>query len=587
MKTQVRLFSALALVVASFPTLAHAQLFEEQPGALTQGCNGAGCWTNYARMTDIDGDGDLDLIGVNNDGFFVNPEAQELSVWTNDGDGGFTAANSMFGALVVPARQIAIGDIDFDGDADVFIPSAGNEADDILLVQTAPGVFADESAERLPAGLSSDAGFTRFGDLDSDGDLDLIVGDGYMTDGAPPVHLYFNNGGGILTESDTTYPQDMDGVNPDDVDLADVDGDFDLDLLINAHEGQNALWLNDGAGNFTEAPLPALNEGAFHYGPVFCDADGDSDLDMFVDNAGTTGFRHEHFSLNNGDGSFTDATKQLAGNGSTDDNLVACLDHDDDGDFDIIIGSLQTNERVLQNDGSGNFTQVANAQNGAVDPTLWLELGDVDGDGRLDMFTAQGEGFPETEQLYLGGDSIVDTRAPKLRAAEAVAPSAGEERPLRFALSDNATTDEGPRLRRAYVVVGGQEVDATFMGGDLFRAYLPAVDAETYQICATDWAGNNGCTEVTGEPGEGGGGAGGGGEGGAAQGGAAQGGSPSANGGSNEGGASGGGAADGDGDSGDGCSCSVPGQRPARDLSGMLLGVLALGLVIMRGRSKR
>jgi hypothetical protein len=88
---------------------------------------------------------------------------------------------------------------------------------------------------------------------------------------------------------------------------------------------------------------------------------------------------------------------------------------------------------------------------------------------------------------------------------------AGVEPSMRFAVSDRTVTDEGPQLARAFAVIdpdgAATEVDAVFMGGDLFRAVLPAADSGTiaYRACAEDRNGNLACSadqtyDIGGEP---------------------------------------------------------------------------------------
>src|SRR3954447_4616357 len=72
---------------------AHADpYFAEKVGALgAQPCAQAGCWTNYLQIVDLDGDGDLDIVMPNAEGYFVKgAEAQPLLVYLNDGAGNFT-----------------------------------------------------------------------------------------------------------------------------------------------------------------------------------------------------------------------------------------------------------------------------------------------------------------------------------------------------------------------------------------------------------------------------------------------------------------------------------------------------------------
>jgi len=574
----------LGVMLAALAALskdARADLLFEDQGADklgTQPCGGQGCWTNYARVTDVDGDGDLDLVGVNCGGFFSNPQPQPLAIWQNDGAGNFTDGSGLLGGFTGAVRQVAFGDVDGDGDLDVYVPAAGGVQLDAFFIRQADGTFADEASTRLPAALSSDAGAARLGDVDNDGDLDLLVATGYIGDNADPGHLYLNDGAGRFAEAVGAVPTAKNGVNPDDIDLADVDGDFDLDVYINLHNGDNLLWINDGGGVFTDgsAGLPPLSADAqYHYGPAFCDVDGDGDRDLFIDN--TADGYTEQLLINDGAGTFTDETaERITGNTQGgDDNIVACLDYDGDGDFDFSIGALAPGrERLFQNDGAGNFTVVQGAFDGQTDPTLWMEFGDLNGDGRLDAFTAQGEGSPELDRVYFGNASVAaDVRAPVITATEQVALSPSADTVVRFAVADSVVTDEGPRLRRAWVEVGDQQIDARFIGGDLYRAVIPSTPETTFAACATDWAGNTtpGCE---GSSGVGGGGQGGNGQGGNGQGGNGQGGD-------GQGASNGGGPDVGD----DGCGCGVPGAAPTGAGAGAL--AVALGLLAMAGRKRR
>jgi hypothetical protein len=501
MRTNVLWIGFVVAAIAVPPSVWAGPLFEDQGDKKlgTQPCGGRGCWTNYARVSDLDADGDLDLVGVNAGGFFAKPVPQPLAVWLNDGTGNFTDGSALFGGFVGAVRQVAVGDIDADGDLDVYLPAAGSTQPDSLFVHRESETWTDEASARLPKGMSSDAGAARFGDADGDGDLDLFVASGYIDTKAIPLRLYLNDGQGRYTTADGQLPTEKrSAINPDDIDLADIDGDFDLDVYINMHSGQNLLWINDGKGAFTDvsARLPPLSTAAkYHYGPVFCDIDGDHDRDLFIDN--TAGDYTEQLLVNDGSGNFNDQTEtRVAGNTKrADDNLVACIDYDGDDDLDIAIAALSPGqERLFQNDGSGKFTMVANAFDGPVDPTLWMEFGDLNGDGRLDAFTAQGEGYPQTERVYFG-TAAVDRRAPRIIAIEPVSLSATADTVVHFAIVDNAVTDDGPRLRRAWIVAGSREIEAHFVGGDLYRALVPATTETKFAVCATDWAGNtiSGC----------------------------------------------------------------------------------------------
>ncbi len=492
---------SIAFLISSLPTLASAQLVDLVPDALDpQACSGAGCWTNHLRVTDIDGDGDLDIILANYADFFGgNNNPQPLVVYANDGVGNFTnVSNTAVGNFTGNVRQIAVGDVDGDGAPDLYAPS-GNGGPHVLFMNNGSGVFTDQASTRLPTAYPR-AAAARMGDVDADGDLDIFVADAYATNGPPFGHLYVNDGTGVFSEVAGAVPNTFAGEDIDDVEFVDVDRDFDLDLIVNPHTGPAAVWINDGSGAFSPggsmAP-PATNN--FHYNVAPCDVDGDGDVDLWIDNIG--GSFREQLLINDGSGNFADETTQrVTGNTSTDDNGVVCVDVDNDGDFDAVVLSLGSAERLLENDGAGNFTYVTGAFPPPTDCTLWGEFGDLNGDGRLDLVTGQGE-CSSSDEVYMGNSSMpVDTTPPRIIVVEPVGSvQPGASPVVRFAVSDSTVTDEGPRISRAYALVGpgspALEVDARFMGGDLFRVLLPAADhAITFEVCAEDIEGNSSCS---------------------------------------------------------------------------------------------
>ncbi|MEJ7730033.1 MAG: VCBS repeat-containing protein [Polyangiaceae bacterium] len=514
-------------------------------------------------------------------------------------------------------RQVAVGDVDRDGDLDIYGPEAFG-APDHFWINDGTGKFTDEAAARMPAGLGSHAGAVRFGDVDNDGDLDLLIADGYGTDAAVAAHLYLNDGTGKYSDATANVPVGYQGSDPDDIDLLDIDRDLDLDVLINSHSGQSNLWKNDGTGKFTDATSDLDDtSGGLHYGPTACDVDGDGYLDIWTDNVGP-GYT-EQLQINGGMGTFVDQTAaRVTGNQGFDDNGVFCVDYDHDGDMDAVVAALGGDEeRGLTNDGTGNFDYAAGTFGSSSDSTLWIDIADLNGDGKLDAVTAQGEGSTE-DFLYLGtAAAVADTRAPELIQVESLPADvpAGSSIGLRYAVGDAVLNDQfGPRLGRAYAKVTGgpaAEVDAAFMGGDLYRVALPCLASAgsiTVTPCAVDREGNETCGvaqaytvsgsgECT-DPGTGGAGGGGGG-GGSGSGGAGVGGSPGpgVGGGGATGGAANGSGANGAGGSGagpvqvddtdSGCGCAVPGRSRTTTPTVLVIAWASAALVATRRRRPR
>ncbi len=468
-------------------------LWQEVPGIFgTQPCGGGGCYTRYMRVADIDGDDDLDIIYPNDNG-----GAQPLVVYENDGTGGFTdVSETAVDQYAARLRQIAVGDVDGDGDVDIYGPNATATVG-ALFINDGLGVFTDEGVARLP-NTAIPAGSTRFGDMDGDGSLDIVVADNLSGNG---IVVYLNDGAGIFSELADAVPFNP-GSDLNDIDVFDVDRDFDLDIMSNAHSGANRIWINDGTGHFGDTPFSSA--GGLHYGPGVCDVDGDGDLDIWIDNQGPN--YTERLWINDGTGTFTDETvARVTGNPNSDDNGIVCADVDSDGDLDAVVVALSTPERLLENDGTGNFTYVPGAFSGPTDSSLWAEMGDLNGDGRIDIATGQGESGSFLNRVFMAQVGVaVDVTGPTLitwQDPPAEALEANEVLAILYAVSDDALSDNGPRLQSAYALIdpagAATQVPAAFVGGDLFRVVLPTDQGDatvTYQLCATDPAGNTTCS---------------------------------------------------------------------------------------------
>ena len=206
---------------------------------------------------------------------------------------------------------------------------------------------------------------------------------------------------------------------------ADYDGDGDDDLFL-LNRGPNVLLRNDvatdGTRRFADVTAaagvagPALLNGQpkWSVNAVFFDADGDLDLDLYVTNylAFDPAFKDPHLpkeypyegpesypgqqSLlyrNDGDGKFTDITAAagLAFPDGRSMGAVAC-DFDGDGDLDLFEAIDSKPDVSWRNDGTGRFAEIGGAAgvacdgNGAPMPSMHGTVGDVDGDGRFDLF---------------------------------------------------------------------------------------------------------------------------------------------------------------------------------------------------------
>lgn len=237
--------------------------------------------------------------------------------------------------------------------------------------ESLPGVFADETSERLPA-MSNVAVRAAGGDIDNDGDVDIIVTTGPHTGTrpAPPedMVMQINNGQGVFAnEAEFRLPSNAFGPqHANAAILGDVDGDADLDIFVangvtavNVTGFQDWLWLNDGTGNFTDATATHLPVNAVHsFDAAFGDVDNDGDLDILVavmDRLGVPG--QNRLLINNGAGIFSDETAQRLPALIDITLALAVEDLDGDADVDIVVANRSVSgSKILVNNGTGFFT---------------------------------------------------------------------------------------------------------------------------------------------------------------------------------------------------------------------------------------
>ncbi len=275
--------------------------------------------------------------------------------------------------------RVAVGDYDADGDPDLCLQGALYENDG--------GSFADVTAAR---GLAGGAASALFGDPDGDGDLDLLLVK------APHPVLFSNLG------------------------------------RREAHRFED---VTAGTG-LDRVTLAATPEGA-----AWWDRDGDGDLDLYLAlYEGALGVGNPDVVLENrGDGTFVDATEAsgIAAAGTWCGRGVSPVDVDDDGDQDLFVSNYRLNRNVLFRCGPTGMVDVAAdlgvhgfERQGAFGHTIGSCFGDVDGDGDLDLFSANlahprfvRRGFSNLSTLLMnpgpdGGPWVDERRARGIRFQE-------------------------------------------------------------------------------------------------------------------------------------------------------------------------
>jgi hypothetical protein len=418
-------------------------------------------------------------------------------IWINDGTAVFENRSvDVLGDVGDLARVIKARDLNGDGIVDIIVGTT-YETQSRLYLGRGGLEFVEVTDTHLPSIMAS-VGDIEIGDVDGDGDLDLVLADWgpgspLASEGAPPL-LWLNDGTGVFEDvSQSNIPQIPVKFSWD-LEFVDVDNDFDLDLAVSCKRCDGSfLFLNDGTGVFSDASdrMPQYTNN-YEFEPIDLNGDGFLDLVTINDRAGDIGGLQENVFLADGEGGFVDATAELwpedANLFGVDDNVVAVLDYDSDGDPDFVIGSLDGPDRLLVNDGSGALTLIdTNVFGGRkTNGTLGVAFGDLNGDHRLDAVQAQGE-LASDERVFVGHLIEPDTAPPVITGVIVL------DGVVYARIHDNKSPTV-PHDWTNVVIIGESTVEMEWYGEYLWRA--TATSPGDYKVCATDAAGNETCSNT-------------------------------------------------------------------------------------------
>ncbi len=344
--------------------------------------------SSAAVLADVNNDGELDLLVAN--------VGQLNEVYLADGSGGFLTGLNI-GSETDVSTSLALGDVDGDGDLDLFVGNSGlSESDDLsnkLYLNDGSGNFSLKGpATDSPSPDLEDTRALTLGDVDGDGDLDLVVANAGQSN-----KLYLNDGDANFAVVGVAIGHEIDTSTS--LGLLDVDGDGDLDLIVGntdeiAGAGKvNRLYTNDGKGGFLSSSQ-ALGRDDLDatYGLAFGDVDNDGDVDLVAANKGQTNKLY----INEGLGAFAAAGTDVGA--ETDASSSARLvDVDGDGDLDLVVGNENQTNKLYLNEGSGQFSSAGIALGAETDVSTAVCLGDVNGDGDMDLLVANNS---QANKLY-------------------------------------------------------------------------------------------------------------------------------------------------------------------------------------------
>jgi hypothetical protein len=374
--------------------------------------------TRSLAFGDMNGDGWIDVVqggdGLN-------------GVYLNDAAGNFTTRIDLPGTTA-NTRGIAVGDVDGDGDLDIV---AG------ILNMHAPRLYLNsgDGAQYTASDIGNQSRPTdsiALADFNGDGLLDVAIGNHdkffnyvYLNTGDPSAPFSTTDGGLRVANRSNDTQSLLAG---------DVDNDGDMDLVeLNQNQG-DTYYVNDGKATFTAHNLGAETDNT--QSGALGDFNGDGFLDVFVGNfpkPGETEAQSKVY-LNTGNPAdpFGAVTPILIGSPNNPANVhgASVADIDNDGDIDILAATAGMGEAsattrftnfVLVNDGTGaSWTVVPIGADAEV--TNSIVAADVDGDNDLDIVAgdegrdAANTAFALADRLYRNTGQASATQARQLVA---------------------------------------------------------------------------------------------------------------------------------------------------------------------------
>ncbi|MBT8228845.1 MAG: VCBS repeat-containing protein [Bacteroidia bacterium] len=381
---------------------------------------------NHIYNASFDMGGGVAIFDYNNDDlmdiYYTGGKNRDI-LYKNNGDNTFSDVTIEAGLEFtdnIITMGVVSGDIDNDGDRDLFLTTLWNYTN-VLLENNGNGSFTDITSS---SGIGKDSLFSMgasLGDYNKDGFIDLYVGN-YIeipfvqVDSSGnfisfdhlcyPNSLFHNNGDNTFTDVSLIMNTSDSGCNLATT-FTDYDSDGDIDIL-NANDfgawvSPNVLYQNNFPDSFSNVSFAAnMDARIYGMGIAAGDYDHDMDLDYYITNIGQN-ILHQ----NNGNGNFTDLT-HIAGIGNQwvfQDSLQATgwgtgfMDIDNDSYLDLYVANgyidavpdLKTSfydpDKLYHNAGDGSFKDISESTGiNANTISRGFAYADFDNDGDVDLF---------------------------------------------------------------------------------------------------------------------------------------------------------------------------------------------------------
>lgn len=329
--------------------------------------------SSIAHAVDIDGDGDTDIVSDDLRG------SGRAILLENLGDGTF--ADKAFLPVDSLVRSIDSGDLDGDGDIDLVVSTTFKSVK--LLLNQGDATFR---AASVVSGETNDSSL-RVGDLDGDGDLDIVSFSRRVN--SDELFFHQNSGNGSFS---TQRIGEMSFVTRD-IELIDADQDNDLDIVAAALTGGQFVVIKNTDGQASFGSVQAFNQRPNARSIAVGDFNGDAKNDIVTLSEEALVV---HKNTGNSGSPFASAEPILQANLAYTSPKTADVDGDGDVDIVAITQRMDAFEYDLvwfenQGTGFGSSQAIAPIYPNAVGPGIEaIDVADFNGDGNVDVVLASG-----------------------------------------------------------------------------------------------------------------------------------------------------------------------------------------------------